>query len=295
MNFLSKKKSTLSSAFIIVCLLGVAATVQLRYDEIMHPHIIFTTETRHILPAQIVKNFSFGFRAILADLYWVKAVQDFSIWDGTDPFYLQEYRNIAALDPKFSYPYLLGILTFTSRSVNDKQGTLSTLETLEPTIQIGIENLPNNWEIPFYMGTGFQLTKNPEKALKYLALAASHEEAPELIHTVYTSYLKNILMGKHADGKNISNDLISAIYETTESETTKKMLEDSIKVANLTEALEGITKAFHSKYGYYPSSLNELASHNMLKVTDLLTKEFRITINQNTGKVTVTPRKTTAR
>ncbi len=290
MNFLARIKNV-TPPLLLVSLLGVAIVAQIKYDSIKHPRVLFTTETRYILPSSIVTNFSFGFRNILADLYWIKVIQDFSIWDGKDPFYLLEYKNIAALDPKFSYPYLLGILTFTTKSVQEINADTSILETIEPIIEDGIKNLPDNWEIPFYLGTGFQLTHNTEKALKYLKLASSYENAPERIHNAYKSYLKNTLTGKTAAGKDTSRDLIQAIYETTENGTTKKMIEESVRLSDLTDILEGIVKEHKKKYGYYPSSIFELAAHKMLKNEVLLNKQFRIIINQNTGKVTTTLRK----
>lgn len=272
----------LSLPFLLIILLVPIVILQTRYDKIMHPKIIFTTETRYILPVSIVSNFSFGFKNILADLYWVRAIQDFSIWDGVDPFYAQEYKNISALDPKFSYPYLLGILTFTSRSASQRVMNAPLLETIEPTIQIGIKNLPENWEIPFYLGTGFQLTKNPEKALYYLKLSASHENAPEIIHNVYKSYLRNTITGDTA-----SRQFVRAIYDTTESETTKKILKEGIMINDLTEVLKVVVKNYKIKYGVYPRSVNDLIASKMIQVGPELQKDFTIKINANTGDVKV--------
>ena len=275
-------KQNLSLPFFLLILLVPVVILQTKYDKIMHPKIIFTTETRYILPTSIVTNFSFGFRNILADLYWVSAIQDFSIWDGEDPFYVQEYKNIAALDPQFSYPYLLGILTFTSRSASEKTLQPQRLLSIEPVIQKGIESLPDNWEIPFYMGTGFQLTKNPEKALYYLKIAASHPDAPERIHQVYTSYLTRALTGDNA-----AKEFVKAIYDTTESETTKKILRDGIMINDLTEVLKTVVKSYKTKYGVYPSSVNDLIAAKMIQAGPELQKEFKITISRNTGEVKV--------
>lgn len=284
MNFFTNIKGS-STLIIVLLLLSFGAILQLKYDKIVHPRIMFTTETRYILPASIVSNFSFGFKNIIADLYWVRAIQDFSVWDGKDTFYAQEYKNIATLDPKFSYPYLLGILTFTSRSANDKNASSSLLLTLEPTIQTGIKNLPDNWEIPFYYGTGFQLTKNPEKALYYLKIAAAHPDAPPRIHEVYASYLKRALTGDNA-----AREFIKAIYETTESETTKKILEEGIMISDLTEILKGVVTKYKTTYGVYPNSFNDLVTAKMIQAGPELQKTFSITINKYTGEVKVTAR-----
>lgn len=278
---------TFSIGFFIAFLLTSAVIIQKKYDSIEHPQIIFTTETRYILPSTIVSAFSFGFKNILADLYWVKAIQDFSIWDGHDPFYVQEYKNIATLDPKFSYPYLLGILTFTSKSAGEKVLNASILETIEPVIQTGIENLPDNWEIPFYLGTGFQLTKNPEKAFKYLKLAAENKNAPEIIRNTYKTYLKNTLTGRTASGA-----LVKAIYETTESETTKKILESSVLIDELTDILKTLITSYKNKYGYYPRSVDDLIARGMLQRGKELKNTFTITINPKNGDVHITPKVT---
>lgn len=285
MNFFSINKNTILVIAFLSLLLGTSAIIQIKYDEIEHPQNIFTTETRYILPTFIVKNFSFGFNNIIADLYWVKAIQDFSIWDGKDSFYLQEYKNIATLDPKFSYPYLLGILTFTSKSAGEKVMKAHILETIEPVSQIGIENLPNNWEIPFYLGTGFQLTKNPEKALYYLKIAASNPDAPDLIRNVYKSYLKNAIFGDVA-----AREFIKAIYDTTTSSTTKKILEDGLMVNDLKDIIQSIVNNYKTKYGVYPTSIDDLVYTKMIQIRPELKKEFNITINKNTGEVKIAPK-----
>lgn len=292
-RLLLQKKYNLVSYISIAAILFIAVKIQLTYDAIVHPQSVFTFETRYILPEKVVRNFSFGFRNLLADLYWVKAVQDFSIWDGTDPFYAQEYKNIAALDPKFAYPYILGILTFTSSSADNSKSNSGMLLTIEPVIQTGIENLPDNWEIPFYMGTGFQITKNTEKALYYLKLASSHENAPQIVRDIYKTFLKNTITGKEASGKAMSKDLLRAMYETTNSNTTKKMLEDGIRINDLIAILENVNTKYYKQYGTYPSSLNDLVNHNIIasETRNALLKAYKVSFNPYNGKVSIIARK----
>jgi hypothetical protein len=230
--------------------------------------------------------FSFGFKNVLADLYWVKAIQDFSVWDGTDPFYAQEYKNIATLDPKFPYPYLLGILTFTSK------GKKEVLEQIEPITTIGMQALPNEWEIPFYLGTGFQLVKAPEKALPYLKIASEKNDSPDLVKKAYKNYFTQTITGTKPNGE-INNDLIKTIYDTTKSETTKKIIEEGVMSSTLTEVLQSLAKKYKNNYGTYPKSVEDLAEKNMIQFTPQLKEKFTIVINQYTGTVTITPKKLT--
>ncbi len=290
MKFVTPKSDTIFASIIISLMLSVAAWVQITYDIIEHKDTAFTTESKYIIPDKIIKNFSFGFDNVLADYYWVKAIQDFSIWDGKDPFYLQEYKNITTLDPKFEYPYLLAILMFTSSTVNNTNSSKNMLLELEPLIQKGIEELPESWEIPFYMGTGFQLSKSPDKALYYLKLASDNKDAPSIIQQVYRTHLKNILSGKDASGKKASQELLNAIYETTSSNTTKKVLESSVKINDLTAIFEEANKNYFKKYGIYPESLYDLVEDGIisLETVKALNKTYKIIFNMQNGKATIT-------
>ena len=283
MSFLQKNKNNMLGLILFFVLFTFVILSQYKYDKIVHPTIIFKTETKYVMPSSIVKNFSFGFKNVLADFYWISIIQDFSIWDGRDTFYLREYENVSTLDPSFAYPYLLGILTFTSKGMEPKGGKKESIEAIEPIIAIGMKNLPNNWEIPFYMGTGFQLLKLPEKALPYLKIAASKQDTPDVVIKVYNSYLKNLLTGDNA-----TKALIGTIYETTNSETTKKILKEGVIINNLKEVLEIIIKNYKIKYGYYPSTLNDLVNTGMIKNTQALSDEFNVSINNTTGEVKIT-------
>lgn len=287
MSFPNNYKNKILGSVLFLFLFISVIWLQHNYDKIVHPNILFTTETRYIMPASVVKNFSFGFRNVLADFYWVSIIQDFSIWDGKDPFYLREYENLSTLDPKFAYPYLLGILTFTSKGVNNKnfssKEASSNVETIEPIAQIGMKNLPDNWEIPFYMGTAFQLTKTPDKALYYLKIAASKPNIPDSVRSVYNSYLRNLVTGDNA-----SKAFVQTIYETTESKTTKKILKEGIIIKDLTQVIEVIVKNYKTKYGVYPTSIDDLVQNKMIRVGTELKNEFNIKIDKNTGNVEIT-------
>lgn len=271
---------------VFVILFVLVSLMQYAYDSIVHPKgVVFQTETRYVMPPSIVKKLSFGFNNVLADFYWVNIIQDFSIWNGRDTFYLDEYRNVATLDPKFSFPYLLGILTFASREINYKEtaGVYKTdVDTFEPIVALGMKNIPDSWEIPFYMGTAYQLTKSPDKALAYLKIASENSSAPERVRNAYKTYLKNVLTGK-----NIGTDLVKTIYETTSNKTTKKIIQDGILAKTLEDILQGIVNDFRKRFGYYPSSLNDLATHKMINLVPELQHDYSITIERGSGIVTV--------
>ena len=113
---------------------------------------------------------------------------------------------------------------------------------------------------------------------------------PAQIKRAYKNYLKQTLTGTKPSGE-INNDLIKTIYDTTKSETTKKIIEDGVMVNTLTEIIQTLVKKYRTLYGEYPQSIDLLAEKKMIQLAPLLKEKFTITINQNTGAVTVTPKK----
>lgn len=287
MKFLRNNLHNLLGLIVFLILFFAVVSLQYKYDKIVHPYVTFAYETHYVMPASLVKNFSFGFKNVMADFYWIGIIQDFSIWNGSDSFYLRKFENLSVLDPHFSYPYLLGILTVTSRSTKYDPASPATVTIydIEPIATLGLKNNPKSWEIPFYLGTAFQITKAPEKALQYLKIASEIEGAPDFTKRAYDSYSKNV-----SKGDNVSQALIKIIYETTESKTTKKILKEGMIARDLTRVIQGVVTEYRLKYKKYPSSFNDLVVTHMVQNTDKVESEFTIMIDSKTGIVTVTPK-----
>ena len=284
MTFFKQYKNEILGFCIIIALLVSVAFLQKHHDTIKKPTRYGTPgNIKYVLPASVMKNLSFGFNNVLADFYWIQVIQDLTDWDRTPrtDFYIQEYRNIATLDPNFAYPYLFGILIAASKKYPE------SLLSMEPIVNIGIQNMPNNWEIPFYLGTGFQMTFTPDKALFYLKMASEVPNAPEKVREIYKSYLKKTISGEAAN-----KEFIRLIYDTTTSKTTKKILKNNIVINDLTEVLQGLVSNYKKKYGYYPGSLDELVQKKMIRLGDDLKDGFIVTINRNTGEVEVVAKDT---
>jgi len=277
MKFFDKNKNTIAKGGLYIALFIVIVYLQINYDKTLRAKTLNTTGiTKYILPSFVVNNFSFGFKNILADLYWINLIQDFTKWNHKDDFYFDEYRNLATLDPKFSYPYLFGILTVSLKKIPNN------LHKMEPISNIGIKNLPDNWEIPFYLGTEFNSLRNYEKALQYIEIAISRPDAPIAVQTAYDLYKK-----KKLSVDNASQMFIQTIYDTTESKTIKTILDKEIMLINLNKVISTVVEAYKNKFGIYPSSVDDLAQKKFMKVSPALEKEFIVKINKNTGEVRV--------
>lgn len=269
----------LSSSVIFVVLFIAVVFLQVTYDTIMHPTIIWNEKiVKYVMPASLVTHLSFGFKNVIADYYWINNIQDFAGWDHVEPFYIQQYENLTRLDPYFSYPYLFGILTIPSQSKRSEKDTSKA----EPLAISGIKNLPLNWEIPFYMGTMFQLAKVPHKTMEYLSIAAARPLVPPVVTSAYTSYKTK----KYKKGDQTEN-LIRTIYDTTTSKTTKEMLENQIYISDLTRILTTLVANYKKQFGVYPSSLDEMIAHNVVQISPEVIDHFAITIDGKSGVVEI--------
>jgi hypothetical protein len=276
-RFIKKYLPLAFRTLFFAALISVTITSQLAYDRIVNPVVIWITPIqKHIVSPTIVNNFSFGFRAILADFYWISIIQDYAEWDHKDPFYVREYKNLVTLDPQFEYPYIFGILTSAS-SVHNKH-----VDDMESVAQVGIDALPYNWEIPFYLGAQLNVEKEYYKALHYLGIAVSRPIVPQIVRGVYDSYEKKKITGDAAN-----RAFVKSIYETTTNQTTKKMIKNSIAINDIVKILNEAIGTYQKRYGYYPATVEDLVAVDLVQITPLLQKEFSITINKDTGAVGV--------
>jgi hypothetical protein len=270
---------------VIVLLIGLVATFQKIHDDLSPP---FTTKLalakRNLLPPTILPYITFGFTNIITDLYWIRAIQDFVAWNGKEGFYIGYFRNIATLDPRFEYPYLFSILTI---PLNKDVETLSSVAEIADK---GIQAIPTSWKIPFYLGTQYFLfTKKLDPAQKYLALAASKDDAPSGASLVYASLIVN--KGTKKNTYTTSHDLVSVIYNNTDNEMIKQLAGKGIEENVITQALEKGILAYKVQYKRYPTTINELLETHLVSLPQELLENFVIEINKSNGSFRILQKK----
>lgn len=274
-------------------LLILITLFQVRYDRLAPP---FTTAVpvaqRLFFPSKVLPYLDFGFTNILTDFYWISAVQDLIAWNGTDPFYLNYFRNISTLDPKFEYPYLFSILAVPQIEKTTKD--IKVLNDVAVIAQKGIDAIPTSWQIPFYLSTQYYIfTKAYEPAEKYLAIAASREGAPDGVHLVYSSFVgKNIIRTKNLiNNPNATSattqDFIKVIYNNTDNETIKKLASKGIQSEIVNSMLEKGIIAYKEKFKHYPKTVQEMIDVHFISLPEAFLDYFTITINPKNGSFKV--------
>ncbi len=237
---------------------------------------------KYILPENFVKLVNFGFRATLADYYWVSIIQNSGLSVLDRELFLKYHYNIGGLDPQFAYPYTFAVLWLPTKN------QAGTLEAVLPLAERGMKALPNNWEIPYYLAFQYQMVERSfDKTGQYLAIAASKDGVPVSVVTAYTGYLKRLNRDE-----DLRADLLQVAYETAKTPSLKKLIGDQLLLTYVTQAIDSAALNYKNVYGQYPIHIEELAKKNLLDLPPGYDSEFIISYNNQTGKSEASLRQT---
>jgi hypothetical protein len=237
---------------------------------------------QYILPESLVKQLNFGFRAVLADYYWISIIQNSGLSIYQKDLFLKYHYNISVLDPQFAYPYTFAVLWLPTKN------RIGTTDAVVPLAERGMREIPNNWEIPFYLAFQYQIVERSfDKTGKYLAIAASKEDVPLSVMTAYSGYLKRL---KRDD--DLSVDLLQVAYETAKTPALKKIIGDQLLLSYVVSAVNSSALKYKEKYGVYPKDVYELAEKKFLNLPADYDSQFSITLDIKTGKAVASFRKT---
>jgi hypothetical protein len=277
-------------------LLIISAVLQGKHDAFSPPFTLkLEMAKRTLLPETILPYVSFGFNNFLADMYWVRAIQDFVAWDGREGFFIGYFKNITKLDPRFEYPYLFSILTVPQGETTNKDR--KPLDEIAKIAERGIQAIPTSWQIPFYLGTQYQIfTRSYDPAEKYLAIAAERPNAPDGVYLVYSTYVGRNLVttGNLNNNKEkqykLSRELIKVIYNNTDDEIIKSIAEEGYKIEAVTQMLEKGIIAYNERFKRYPVSIEEMEKENFIRLPQDFIETFTIRVNGSDGTFRIVKR-----
>lgn len=216
---------------------------------------------------------SFGFRNFLADVAWLEAVQV----SGSRRMSPGDYDRLSLLirtvinyDPRFVVPYIMGGLM-----VGDSPSHVR--EALE-ILQLGRENHPRDWRLPFYVGyLRYFVLGDPVAGGEALGEAARIPGSP--------AYLPFLAARMLSEGRRPETAMafLSAMVRHEADPVRREILERRIKeviVERDIQDLERAAEAFREKTGRWPETL-----------TDLVTGGFRarIPLEPNGGEYLLSP------
>jgi hypothetical protein len=179
-----------------------------------------------------LKIMSLGFRSVLADALWVKAIGYFGGHNLTDKEYPWLYHileQVTTLDPPFRQPYVFGGVVLSVETGSPAQSTA--------LLRKGMVYYPGEWLFPFYIGFNyFYYFRDPAKAATYLQAAATLPGHPEYLPRLAASLLTR------AGRLEAAIILLETVAENTEDSGTRQGLYRKIRdlrAGKIPESLKG--------------------------------------------------------
>lgn len=207
---------------------------------------------------------SLGFSNVMADFYWVKALQYF-----TDPTQARNrFKNLAdyldlvvGIDPDYEYAY-----KFAALAIPYDSGRFHFVNTTRATsfLERGIARFPNNWQLHFLLGYHYlNFSQNPIRAAEQFAAAAKLPGAP--------SYFAPFAARLMAVGGEVDRAIEFTTQElnnnpTPELEALLKSRLVDLKVEKELRRIEAAAKAFLARNGRPAVSLDELIAAGLENV-----------------------------
>lgn len=132
-----------------------------------------------------LKVMSLGFRNLLADALWVKAIGYFGGHNMTNREYPWLYHildQVTTLDPPFRQPYTFGGVVLAVEEGSPAQSVL--------LLRKGMNYYPGDWRLPFYIGFNyFYYLRDPARAADYIRVASTLPAHPEYLPRLAASLL----------------------------------------------------------------------------------------------------------
>jgi len=208
--------------------------------------------------AEYLKMASLGHEGLLADLLWLKAVQNTGERKITGAGYEWIYKaldTVTSLDPNFYEPYEVGGLIL---SIEADKVDLSNKLLLK-----GVENNPDVWQFPFYLGFNyFFYMKDYRSAAMYMEMAASRPKSPPYLPSLASR------LYVQADDPAYALQFLLRMYENTKDEKMRAgMLTriNQLKAAVIVKALQSATDIYIQRTGREPAVLSDLVVAGIIK------------------------------
>ena len=200
---------------------------------------------------------SLGYSNLVADFYWVKALQYFS-----DPLQsLNRYKNLAdfldivvGVDPDYKYTY-----KFAGLAIPYDTGRFHYVNTRRSTgfLERGAQRFPDNWQLHFFLGYNYlNFHDEPVRAAEQFAEAARIPGSPK--------YLKAFAARAFAAGGEVDRaiEFSSTAAQNATDPEIKQMMESrlvELRIEKELRRIEDAAKAFRETHAHWPT-LDELVA-----------------------------------
>jgi len=266
-----------------VLLVPVVPLVQRQIDARLGVHGVH--EEVLYLTGKQIRRLSPGFEDLMADLYWLRAVQYYGsqrIWGGGHYELLAPLIDVVTdLDPRLEIAYRYGSIFLSEKApvgAGDPEAGVAILEK-------GVRNNPLNWRLRQDLGfLIFTFLDDAQRGAQVLLEAARLPGAPFWIESLAAQILY-----KGGD-RDTSRRIWRGMYEQAEEGPMKYNALAHLRYLDAldqAEALTGLARAYEQRTGRKPDSLDELRSAGLLRAAPVDPSGTPFAYDRETGTVSV--------
>jgi hypothetical protein len=216
------------------------------------PDILFFSSPK------IVKKLALGYDSLVADIYWMRAIQYYGRREEAEKRKVR-YKNLAALlDITTTLdPYIIDVYRSGSAFLAEPEpvGAGQPKEAIK-LLDKGIRNIPHEWHLYFDKGFVYYIYLHDFKTAGDVWLSAANLPGTP-------PWMKSLAAESYSKGG--AMDTAIFLWQRQYKESTRADVREnaknyliSIQVAQDLWSLEILLDKFHEKSGYFPSSLQEL-------------------------------------
>ncbi len=232
-----------------IVLLILFFVISVYINNIYKSKEFISDEATYIFPRKTLKIIAFGYDNLIADFYYIWAIQFYSSYsiDRRLEYLIPIMETIAELDSEFLEPFPVA-------------GMIAALQGKRVDIAIDILNVgmkknPSEWTYPMEAGYYLRKTKQYKKAALYYDIAAHKENSP--------AYLKRVVADMIYKSGNIyeSYKFWSLLLKKAKTKYEKEVAYHHVydlKVKIDKKKIYPLIERFKKIYGRYPLDLKEL-------------------------------------
>ncbi len=259
--------------------LGLMMVGVLSLVEAQRPGERRAAELAYLPKGEYLKVAVLGYRQAVADLIWLKAVQQLGERNPSIQSYLWAYHAadvLTDLDPKFVFAY---------QAVGTVLGVWA--ERPKESIAIltkGIQHNPTAWELPFYTGYAyFYLLHQPLEAARYFRLASELPGSPDYLPRLAAR------MSVEAGDLDAALEFLRRLYAQTKDDRLREGLQRrmmEVQAERDMHRLEEAVRLYQKHMKRLPKTLEDLVVRGIISEVPVDPWGGRYMLNADTGKVT---------
>jgi hypothetical protein len=241
---------------LLVCVVILQVRIDAQQNSLAEQH-----DELLIQSGPLLKKLSLGYDALLADIYWTRAVQYYGAKLPTSD------RNYSLLFPMLDVattldPNLIAAYQFGAFFLSEKQGGANRPDLAVQLVKKGVIANPDDWHIASDLGFLYYM-----RLIDYDKASAAYFATSKIPGAPSFFKILAARIASKGGALDTSRIIWSEVYESTQDPKVKKRALEALKglKAQTDEMqLDAIAEEYQKRFGRYPQSIRELLDAGMI-------------------------------